>query len=87
MELHQERAEEAAGSLRRTLAADLFQTSIANQAFGLLFLNPPYDHDSESKRTEHAFLSHCTRYLDNGGLLVFIVPRQRLAVSAKHLAS
>ncbi len=87
VELHQERAEEAAGRLRRTLAADLFQTSIGNQAFGVCFLNPPYDHDPESKRTEHAFLTHVTRYLDQGGLLVFIVPRQRLAVSAKYLAS
>ncbi len=53
--------------LGRALAADLFQTSIANGAFGLLLLNPPYDHDSEDKRTEHAFLTHCTRYLAEGG--------------------
>ncbi len=63
------------------------QTSIGNQAFGICLLNPPYDHDPESKRTEHAFLTHSTRYLNDGGLLVFIVPRQRLAVSAKYLAS
>ena len=69
------------------LASDLFQTSIANGAFGLLLLNPPYDHDSEDKRTEHAFLTHCTRYLAKGGLLVFIVPRQRLAVSARYLST
>ena len=87
MELHTDRAEEAASRLHRTLAADLFQTSIGNQAFGICLLNPPYDHDPESKRTEHAFLTHSTRYLNDGGLLVFIVPRQRLAVSAKYLAS
>ena len=87
VELHTDRAEEAASRLHRTLAADLFQTSIGNQAFGICLLNPPYDHDPESKRTEHAFLTHSTRYLNDGGLLVFIVPRQRLAVSAKHLAS
>ena len=87
VELHTDRAEEAASRLHRTLAADLFQTSIGNQAFGICLLNPPYDHDPESKRTEHAFLTHSTRYLNDGGLLVFIVPRQRLAVSAKYLAS
>ena len=38
----------------------------------------PTLHDSEDKRTEHAFLTHCTRYLADSGLLVFIVPRQRL---------
>ena len=87
VELHSDRAEQAASRLHRTLAADLFQTSIGNRAFGICLLNPPYDHDPESKRTEHAFLTHSTRYLNDGGLLVFIVPRQRLAVSAKYLAS
>ena len=73
--------------LHRTLASDLFATSIANGAFGLLLLNPPYDYDSEDKRTEHAFLTQTTRYLAESGLLVFIVPRQRLAVSARYLST
>ncbi len=87
VELHRERAQEASERLGRALAADLFQTSVANGAFGLLFLNPPYDYDSENRRTEHAFLVQCTRYLAEDGLLVFIVPRQRLEVSARYLAS
>ena len=87
VELHRDRAEEAEGRLDRALAADLFQTSIANGAFGLAFVNPPYDWDQEDKRVEHAFLTHCTRYLAEGGLLVFIVPRHRLAVSARYLAT
>ena len=88
VELHRERAEEAERRLDRALAADLFQTSIANGAFGIAYLNPPYDWDSDDKkRVEHAFLTHCTRFLVDGGLLVFIVPRQRLAVSARYLAT
>ena len=87
VELHRDRAEEAEKRLDRTLASDLFATSIANGAFGLLLLNPPYDHDSEDKRTEHAFLTQTTRYLAESGLLVFIVPRQRLAVSARYLST
>ena len=87
VELHRDRAEDAARRLDRALAADLFQTSIANGAFGLAFVNPPYDWDSEDKRVEHAFLTHCTRYLAEGGLLVFIVPRQRLSVSARYLST
>ena len=87
VELHRDRAEEAERRLSRALASDLFATSIANGAFGLLLLNPPYDFDSEDKRTEHAFLTHCTRYLAENGLLVFIVPRQRLAVSARYLST
>ena len=80
VELHRDRAEEAEERLDRALASDLFQTSIANGAFGLLLLNPPYDWDSEDKRVEHAFLTQTTRYLAESGLLVFIVPRQRLSV-------
>ena len=87
VELHAERAQEAEGRLDHVLGTDLFQTAIANGAFGLLYLNPPYDYDSEEKRVEHAFLVHCTRYLAEDGLLVFVVPRRRLAVSAGYLAS
>ena len=87
VELHRDRAQEAEKLLDRALAADLFATSIANRAFGLLYLNPPYDWDSEDKRVEHAFLTHCTRYLVEDGLLVFIVPRARLAVSARYLST
>ena len=87
VELHRDRAEEAEKRLGHALASDLFATSVANGAFGLLLLNPPYDYDSEDKRTEHAFLTQTTRYLAEGGLLVFIVPRQRLAVSARYLST
>ncbi len=87
VELHRDRAEEAERRLDRALASDLFATSIANGAFGMLLLNPPYDYDSEDKRTEHAFLTQTTRYLADDGLLVFIVPRQRLGVSARYLST
>ena len=87
VELHRDRAEVAEKVLHRTLASDLFQTSIANGAFGLLLLNPPYDWDSEDKRVEHAFLTQTTRYLAESGLLVFIVPRQRLSHSARYLST
>ena len=87
IELHRDRAVEAARRLDRALAADLFQTSIGAGAFGLAYLNPPYDWDAEDKRVEHAFLTRSTRHLVDGGLLVFIVPRRRLAVSARYLST
>ena len=87
VELHRDRAEAAADQLNHALASDLFATSIANEAFGLLLLNPPYDHDAADIRTEHAFLTHTTRYLAENGLLVFIVPKQRLATSARFLSA
>ena len=66
VELHRDRAEQAAEVLDRALACDLFATTIANNAFGVLFLNPPYDFDAEDKRMEHAFLMYATRYLGRG---------------------
>ena len=88
VELHAGRAKEAEERLGHALGTDLFQTSIANGAFGLLFLNPPYDSDAgDDRRTEQAFLRHATRYLCEGGLLVFVVPRGRLAESERYLAS
>ena len=65
VELHRERAQEAEERLDRALASDLFATSIANGAVGLLLLNRPYDYDLEDKRTEHAFLTQTTRYFSD----------------------
>ncbi len=88
VELHAGRAQEAEGRLGHVLGTDLFQTSIANGAFGLLFLNPPYDSDAgDDRRTEQAFLRQTTRYLAEGGLLVFVVPLRRLQESERYLAS
>src|SRR3990172_8327459 len=61
-------------------------TGAAHGSFSCLWLNPPYDHDDEAKRLEHAFLTTMSRALCPGGLLVLIVPQRRLAVSARYLA-
>ena len=87
VELEKERSERARGQMDYTLSSDIFQTSIANNAFHLLYLNPPYDFEEEHKRVEHAFLLHCTRYLAPRGVLVFVVPKHRLSVSARFLSS
>ena len=85
--LERERAQQAQEQMDFALSSDLFQAMIANNAFHVLYLNPPYDFDQEDKRVEHAFLTHCTRYLVNGGLLMLVVPRHRLSVSARFLAA
>ena len=87
VELQTERAEQAAEQLDHALASDLFRCSIANRTFNLLWLNPPYDHDREDKRVEHAFLTHCTRYLEPSGVLVYIIPRAQIATSARFLTT
>lgn len=87
IELEMDRAAISYQIVDHFLGADLFQTQMTNNAFGVLYLNPPYDFDQEQKRVEHAFLTHCTKYLMDDGLLIFIVPRHRLVVSARYLAS
>lgn len=87
VELETERAGQARQQLDCTLQVDLFQTMLAHNSFHLLFLNPPYDYDQEAKRVEHAFLTRCTPFLADQGLLLFVVPKHRLAVSARYLAA
>ena len=89
VELHNERAMEASSKLTAALGADIFTTSISNGAFQILFMNPPYDQDAgpDSGRTEHSFLTHCTRYLAPHGLLIYIVPQHRVHHSARYLAT
>jgi hypothetical protein len=53
-------------------------------------LNPPYDWalgPADSRRTEQAFLSHTYRWLKPGGILVFVIPGERLAECSQVLAS
>lgn len=84
VELNAERAQSARDILDDVLTADVFNCSIANEVFSVLFLNPPYDDEvvgasDKSKRTELAFLQRTTRYLHPGlGVLVYIIPKRIL---------
>ena len=83
IELNQERAEVARGVLTRILRTDIRSTRVANDAFGLLFLNPPYDFDipaldEAAQRLELYFLQAAVRYLAVGGILVYLIPDRRL---------
>jgi len=58
----------------------------------LLYLNPPYDwalgsgEGSPSNRMEQVFLSHTYRWLKPGGVLLFVIPGERLAECSQTLA-
>lgn len=78
IELDGQRARIARGVLPRVLCCDAGRAKVAKDAFGLLWLNPPYD-DSDvaggrSERQELRFLRLSTRHLVPGGVLVFIIP-------------
>ncbi|MCC7368785.1 MAG: class I SAM-dependent methyltransferase [Chloroflexi bacterium] len=87
IELNAERAEQCRARLDHLLATCAFSVRLANGAFSLLWLNPPYDADDEGRRLEHAFLTALSRALCPGGVLVFLIPQARLAVSARYLAA
>ena len=86
IEIAADRFEEARSTLDHTLHASGLTARVAGEAFSAMLLNPPYDHDDDSKRLEHTFLVETSRVLCKGGLLVFIVPQRRLELSARYLA-
>jgi predicted RNA methylase len=87
IELNSQRAEQCRERLDRTLATSAFSVRLANGAFSSMWLNPPYDADDEKRRLEHAFLTSLSRALCPGGVLAFLIPQVRLAVSARYLAA
>src|SRR5688572_14362344 len=87
IELHEQRASAARDRLDHVLHTSAFSVRLANGAFSCLWLNAPYDYDDEARRLEHAFLTSLTRALCPSGVLVYLVPQSRLAVSARYLSS
>jgi len=81
IELDKERARQAKGKLDKVLNCDaIYETRITNNAFDLLFLNPPYDwetketEETDTERTEKKFLQFHLRYLNTKGVLVYVIP-------------
>ncbi len=79
IEIDAERALEASERLHRVLHMDYASVRAPHHAFQVLFLNPPYDSaEGEGRRMEYVFLRDATRWLQPGGLLVYIVPQYRV---------
>lgn len=87
VELHEGRAAAARSRLDHVLCASAFNVRLANGGWSGVWLNPPYDADQEHGRLEHGFLVNLSRALCPGGVLVYLVPQRRLAVSARYLAA
>ncbi|KPV55036.1 hypothetical protein SE17_00080 [Kouleothrix aurantiaca] len=95
-ELETERAETLRQAVNTTLGWHAGQYAVQGDAFRLtwkggghvLYLNPPYDTDAQTKRLEHRFLVRFTDVLMPGhGALLLVVPHYALAASAAHLAT
>ncbi len=79
IEIDAERVLEASGRLHRVLHLDCASARAPHHAFQVLYLNPPYDAaEGEGKRTEYTFLRDTTKWLQPGGLIVYIVPQYRV---------
>jgi hypothetical protein len=90
VELDAYRAEQARERIPNTIQGNTLEVHCAVECFGLLYLNPPYDWalgPADSRRTEQAFLSHTYRWLKPGGILLLVIPGERVAECSQTLAS
>ena len=82
VELDEARAEEAQTRLTRVGVGSFFHSRISNEAFHLLFLNPPYlsviSEGGSRTRHEKRFLIESLPHLMQGGLLIYVIPFYRL---------
>jgi hypothetical protein len=85
VELDQQRAEESEERLHYVLRCGIEETRIQHGSCSLLLLNPPYDEltleeeaNAKTERQERAFLRMTVPYLISGGVLVYIIPQNRL---------
>ncbi len=81
IELDAERARIAASKGIETVQGNTFDAIVRSESFSLLYLNPPYDSEIGSianRRMEAVFLEHTYRWLMMEGVLVFVIPFERL---------
>lgn len=80
VELDPGRAETATKVIQEVMCCDAIEEArISHKAFGLLWLNPPYDWaagdtEQEKERIEVRFFRNHHFYLQDGGILVYIIP-------------
>lgn len=85
VELDKRRALLAEQALEEVVEAPIESMVISNDAFGFVFLNPPYDNsmlgvgDEQTERKEYTELVRATRYLAPGGILMYIIPSYRFS--------
>src|SRR6185295_9837557 len=81
VELDAHRAGEARQVLDEVIQGSAFDTHAAVESFSLLYLNPPYDFEigeGKNQRMERLFLEHLGRWVRPGGVLVMVLPHDRV---------
>ena len=90
VELDAERALVAQSKGIETIQGNTFDTVAKPESFSLLYLNPPYDSEIgqvANNRMERLFLDHTYRWLAFDGVLVLVIPFERLTDCAGILSS
>jgi hypothetical protein len=90
VELDAERARIASSRGIETIQGNAFDAVAKSESFSLLYLNPPYDSEIGSvanNRMERLFLDYTYRWLVPEGVLVFVIPFERLYDCAGVLGS
>ncbi|MHB1702342.1 MAG: DUF6094 domain-containing protein, partial [Acidobacteriaceae bacterium] len=92
--LDAERARIARGNGIETIQGNAFDAIASPESFSLLYLNPPYDSEIGSianRRMEAVFLEHTYRWLAMDGVLILVIPFERLhdcsGILSSHFAS
>jgi hypothetical protein len=81
VELDAERARIASSRGIETIQGNTFDAVAKPESFSLLYLNPPYDSEIGSmanRRMEAVFLEHTYRWLRIEGVLILVIPFERL---------
>ena len=90
IELDAERARVAGASGIDTIQGNTFDAIAKPESYSLLYLNPPYDSEIGSvanRRMEAVFLEHTYRWLVMDGVLILVIPYERLHDCAGILGS
>jgi tRNA1(Val) A37 N6-methylase TrmN6 len=81
VELDAERARTASLKGIATIHGNTFDAIAKPESFSLLYLNPPYDSEIgtiANRRMEAVFLEHTYRWLRMEGILILVIPFERL---------
>ena len=81
VELDAERARIARSKGVETIQGNTFDAIAKPESFSLLYLNPPYDSEigiMANRRMEAVFLEHTYRWLRMDGVLILVIPFERL---------
>jgi hypothetical protein len=89
IELDAYRAEQARAVAGQVIHGDALDVHCSIESLSLLYLNPPYQFecgDGRNARMEQVFLEHCYRWLKPSGVLILVVPGDKLYVCDEVLA-